>query len=223
MLHPLKRSDNGKEEKMNIKKQTVSMVIIAVLAAILVIMTITPLGYIPITPVIGATLNMIPVAVGAVVVGPVGGTVLGAVFGITALLNAMGVMGAPSVLGTTLLSINVPSTIVVCIVPRVLMGFVVGILYKALYRIFPNKIVLIAIIGFLAAAINTLFFMGTLILLFTPELKNMGVWADGVNVFKFVAGFVGVNALIEMAVSCVLTTIVGGALYKVGLTNNYRK
>lgn len=199
------------------------MVIIAVLAAILVIMTITPLGYIPITPVIGATLNMIPVAVGAVVVGPVGGAVLGAVFGITSLLNAMGVMGVPSVLGTTLLSINVPCTIVVCVVPRALMGFVVGILYKALYKVFPNKIVLIAITGFLAAAINTLFFMTTLILLFTPALKELGVWADGVNVFKFVAGFVGINALIEMAVSCVLTTIVGGALYKVGLTNNYRK
>ena len=58
------------------------MVQIAMLTAIILILAFTPLGYIR-TGGLEITLIVIPVAVGAVILGPVGGMILGAVFGIT--------------------------------------------------------------------------------------------------------------------------------------------
>ena len=80
------------------------MVIVAALAALLIIMTVTPIGYIPIGP-LAITVNMIPVAIGAVILGPAGGAALGLVFGLTAFANAAGVLGPSSLVGTALFSV----------------------------------------------------------------------------------------------------------------------
>ena len=189
----------------------------AVLAALLVIMTVTPLGYIPIGP-LAATTNMIPVAVGAILLGPGGGAALGLVFGLTSFANAAGALGAPSLLGTTLMSVNPFFTFVVCVIPRVLEGVLAGFLSKGLWKTKVPKAVSCGIVGFATAVLNTVFFMTALVLCFTPVLRESGCWAEGKNVFAFVAGFVGVNALLEFAVSSAVTAVVGFALYKAGLT-----
>lgn len=189
----------------------------AALAALLVIMTVTPLGYIPIGP-LAATTNMIPVAIGAVLLGPSGGGVLGLVFGLTSFINAAGALGAPSPVGTALFAANPFITFVVCVLPRVLEGILAGLLGKGLGKTRMPKAVSCGIVGFATAAFNTIFFMTTLILCFGPLLKANGWWQDGQNVFAFIAWFVGAGALCELAVSAIITSVVGYALYKAGLT-----
>ena len=189
----------------------------AVLAALLVIMTVTPLGYIPVGP-LAATTNMIPVAIGSILLGPGGGAALGLVFGLTSFANAAGVLGAPSALGTALMAVNPFLTFVVCVIPRVLEGILAGLLSRGLWKTKTNKAASCGIVGFATAALNTIFFMTALVLCFTPILKESGCWAEGQNVFAFVAAFVGFNALLELAVSAVITSVVGFALYKAGLT-----
>ena len=56
----------------NVKFSTRDMVTTAMLSAILLLMSYTPLGYLNIGP-LAISLNMIPVAVGAIALGPIGG------------------------------------------------------------------------------------------------------------------------------------------------------
>ena len=77
---------------------------LGLMVAILLLMAYTPLGYLNIGP-LAITFNVIPVAISAIVLGPAGGAVAGAVFGITSCLQCIGV-GGSSAMGATLFAIN---------------------------------------------------------------------------------------------------------------------
>ena len=96
------------------------MVLLAMLSGILLVMSFTPLGYLNIGP-LAISLNMIPVAIGAVALGPGGGAFLGAVFGITSCLQCVGI-GGTSAMGVILFEISPALTILQRFVPRVLAG-----------------------------------------------------------------------------------------------------
>lgn len=87
---------------MNKKKfSTKFLVEMALLVAIILIMAFTPLGYIK-TAGIEITLIVVPVAVGAVTLGPAAGAILGGVFGLASFLRCFGL----NAFGAMLLSIN---------------------------------------------------------------------------------------------------------------------
>ena len=60
--------------------------------AILLLMAYTPLGYLNIGP-LAITFNIIPVAISAITMGPVGGAIAGAVFGLTSFGQCIGIGG----------------------------------------------------------------------------------------------------------------------------------
>ena len=75
--------NSNKEEKMKTKKfTTTQLTMLGLMAAVLILMAYTPLGYLNIGP-LAISFNVIPVAISAVVLGPVGGAVAGAIFGLT--------------------------------------------------------------------------------------------------------------------------------------------
>ena len=80
-------------------------------------MAYTPLGYLNIGP-LAVTFNVIPVAVCAIVLGPTGGAIAGAVFGLTSFMQAIGI-GGVSALGSALFQINPFMTAVQCFGPRI--------------------------------------------------------------------------------------------------------
>ena len=181
------------------------MVLLAMLSGILLMMSFTPLGYLNIGP-LAISLNMIPVAIGAVALGPGGGAFLGAVFGITSCLQCVGI-GGTSAMGVILFEISPALTILQRFLTRVLAGWLTGIVYRGLRKLRFNYAAYAA--GFGAAFLNTLFFMAALVLLFgqTEYLKEL---IAGKNILGFVASFVGVNALVEM----LATTVAVGAVCK---------
>ena len=188
------------------------MVLMAMLSGILLVMSFTPLGYLNIGP-LAISLNMIPVAIGAVALGPGGGAFLGAVFGITSCLQCVGI-GGTSYMGVILFEISPVLTIIQRLVPRVLAGCLTGVVYGGLHKLHQRYAAYVA--GFCAALFNTVLFMAALVLLFgkTPYLQDL---IAGRNILVFILGFVGINALVEILAATATVGVVCKALEKLKL------
>ena len=181
----------------------------AILAAIIVILSFTPLGYLKVGT-IEITFIIIPVAVGAVVLGPVGGAVLGGVFGITSFIQCF----TGSLFGGFLLGLNPVLTFVTCLIPRVLCGCLAGLLFKALAKKGKDGMLPYAAAGVATPLLNTLFFILSIVLFFWKNeafISQMGSWGITTdNVWVFFIAFVGLNGLVEAIVGA----IVGSAVSK---------
>ncbi len=189
---------------MKTTKSSRQLTLLGLLTGILLVLSMTPLGYLNLGP-LAISFNMIPVAVGAAALGPVGGAVLGAVFGMTSFLQCLGI-GGSSAMGVILLTINPFLAFLQRFVPRVLAGFLTGCIYK-LGRKYCSASIAGGISGFCAAMLNTALFMGALVLLFGSS-QYLTDLIDGRNILVFIATFVGVNAVFE----ALATTAVNAAL-----------
>lgn len=197
------------ETRFNAKK----VVLPGLLTAILLLMSYTPLGYLNIGP-LAITLNVIPVAIAAVTLGPAGGALIGAVFGLTSFLQCIGI-GGTSAMGVILFEINPFLAFVQRFIPRVLEGLLTGFIFRFVQKKAGN-IPGCFVAGFSCAFLNTAFFMSALVLLFgnTDYVKGL---IDGRNIIIFICSFVGINAVFEMIASTVVTGAVGTALFKAKL------
>ena len=183
---------------------------LAVLAAIVVVMSFTPLGYLKIGP-LSIALVIIPVVTGAIVLGPGAGAFMGLVFGVTSFAQCFGM----DAFGTTLMSINPFFTFLMCIPTRVLAGFLCGLIFKGMSGALSGK--KSAEISYPVAAVtgpvfNTLFFMSSLVLLFgkTDFIQNMMAESGAGNLLMFFVIMIGVNGVVEI-LSCL---VVASALSK---------
>lgn len=192
---------------------------LGILIAILLLMPYTPIGYLNIGP-LAITLNMIPVALAAIILGPAGGAIAGAFFGLTSFFQCIGI-GGTSGMGAILFGINPFLAFVQRFLPRLLEGLICGYIYKGFKRKF-NAYAACAITGFFCAFLNTLLFMSSLILLFGNTEYVQGL-IGGQNIFIFVCTFVGINAVAEFITSTVITGAVGSALVKAKLIPSDKK
>ena len=188
----------------NASTQTGKMVRLAILVAVIVLMAFTPLGYLKILA-IEITFMMIPVAVAAISVGPFGGAVAGGVFGVTSFIQCFGM----SWFGSMLFSINPVFTFIMCIVPRVLAGWLPGLLYSALTRKGNNITFTVVAASLAAPLLNTVLFIGSLFLFFgnTDFIRGFGD-----TTWSIIVLLVGVNGIIEAGVGIVTGTVVGRTL-----------
>jgi uncharacterized membrane protein len=180
-----------------------SMTELALLIAVVLLMAFTPLGYIK-TPVLDVTLITIPVAVGAIFLGPKAGAACGLAFGLTSFYTAL---TAPSAMVAAFMAVNPACVAVLCIVPRILEGLLCGLVFKGLRNLLKKNPLAYYIAGICCPVFNTILFMGTLVLLFyncdyvVNLRESLGVY----NPFTFIIAAVGVQALIE-AVVCGLVS-----------------
>ena len=117
-------------------QQIYELTLLAILVAIIWIMDLTGIGYIPVGPGLTATLLVIPVTVGAICLGYKGGITLGLMFGLTSFLQC--ITGKDPV-GTILFSEQPILTFIACIGPRILVGFCVALIYKWLFKILKEN------------------------------------------------------------------------------------
>ena len=187
-----------------------ALTILALMTALLIVFSFTPIGSIPVGPLV-ITLNIIPVAIAAVALGPKGGLAMGCVFGLLSFLQCFGI-GVPSGMGAMLVSISPFLAFIQRFLPRALDGFLVGAIFRACEKgTGPRPACFVA--GFCSAFLNTLFFMSALVLLFGHTEYVQGLM-NGRNVLAFIVAFVGVNAVVEMITSTIVTGLVGTALYQ---------
>ena len=189
---------------------TRQMVTLAMLGAILLIMSFTPLGYLNIGP-LAISLNMIPVGIAAVTLGPTGGMVMGGLFGITSFLQCIGI-GGTSAMGVILFEINPILTFVQRFFPRLLAGLLSGLIYQGGQKL-TNSTLASFVTGFCAALLNTLLFMTALVLFFGSTEYLQGL-IGGRNIILFVCAFVGVNAVVEMFATTAAVGVIGRVLNK---------
>ena len=195
-----------KKSKMSARELTT----LGLLTGILLLLNFTPLGYIN-TGGLSISLMMIPVGIGAMLMGPKAGAWLGFVFGATSFYQAL---TGSSPFSTMLLSINPVGTFMTCVPTRLLMGVCVGLIFKAAQRVDKRKTACYFVGGFSAAFLNTLFFMSTLLLFFwnTEYVQGINQTLGNRSPLLFVLLFVGINGAVEMFFSCVVGGIVSKAV-----------
>lgn len=145
---------------------------------------------------VSINLSLIPIAIGAIIYGPLVGLFLGFVNGIVVLFSptTIGLFMNPEI-G------NIPGTIITCLTKCSIAGLVSGFVFKA----FKNKHeVLGAILSALTLPlVNTGLFVGFSMLFFRKILfANMGNFSNIFAVLIF--GFIGWNFIFELATTIIL-------------------
>lgn len=199
-----------------IESKTKRLVILAVFSAIIAVMAFT-VGYIPLG-FMNATIIHIPVIIGAILLGPVEGGILGFVFGLTSLINNTVRPNITSFVFTPFYSLDPRfsgsfKSILICFVPRILIGVIAALLFRALMKTKLNKGVSLAITGFIGSMVNTVFVMGGIYFLYGESYaaaKGMGFSA----LFKVIMGVVGVNGVPEAIVAAILTAAITAPVMK---------
>ncbi|NLO08695.1 MAG: ECF transporter S component [Clostridiales bacterium] len=195
------------------------MVQLALLTAILLLLAFTPMGYIKLPTGLSITIIGIPVIIGAITLGPAGGAILGAIFGLTSFAQAFGA----DPFGVILLGINPIGLFITTMVPRILMGWLTGLIFKGLKKIDKTKLLSYVITSLAGSLLNTILFMSTLMLIFynNPKFQEIefikGVNAS--NVLALVIAMVGINIVTEMIASGILGTAIAKAVDKYSIKN----
>ena len=196
---------------MKQRNRVLQLTLTAVFLAVIIVMSFTPVGYLKVG-LVEITLLVLPVALGAVTVGTGAGAFLGLAFGATSFIQCFGM----SQFGAMMLSINPVFTAIVCFVPRILLGFCAGLLFKALAKTKIPDGVSAGITALCASLINTVCFVGLLIVLFgkTEYIMSMMESVGAKNLLLFGVAFAGVNSLVEAGANAVLGGVIGGVLLK---------
>lgn len=196
------------------KHDTRWMVSVALMAAIVIVLANTPLGMIQL-PIIKATTVHIPVILGAILLGPGAGAILGAVFGICSLVsNTM----APTLLSFAfspfLSTTGIPGAlkaIWISVGCRILIGVVAGWLWVLFTKIKQNQFIALPIVGFVGSMVNTVTVMGSIYFLFAQqyaEAKEVALTA----VFGLVMGTVTASGIPEAIAAAILVLALGKVL-----------
>lgn len=193
-----------------VKARTLKMVQLALFTAIILLLAFTPLGYLKITAGLSVTLIGLPVIIGAITLGPTAGAILGTVFGITSFAQAFGM----DALGAVLLSENPIGLFITCMVPRILMGWLTGLIFKGLRRIDKTNILSYAVSSLAGSLLNTVLFLSALMLFFYNTLIRLDVVGVGekINPFTLAVIMAGINAVAEAIVCLIIGTTVSKVL-----------
>ena len=158
-------------------------------------------NYVAIGPV-SINLSLIPIAVGAIMYGPIVGGFLGFCNGVLVLLS-------PST-QALFVPISVWGTILVCLLKCTIAGVIAGFVFKLFKK---NKIVGGVVASFLVPIVNTGLFCVACLTIFRSFLEEYGAGYD--NIFLFlILGVVGWNFILEMSITGVLSYPVSKALSK---------
>lgn len=202
---------------MNQKKTDVRLLAqMALLVALELVLAFTPLGYIPLG-FMNATTMHIPVILGACLLGPKMGGVLGAVFGVTSVIRATVTPNLTSFVFTPFYSFSPEfsgnwTSLIVAIVPRVLIGVIAGLAFQFIMRVSHGKqAVALPVAGFIGSMVNTIGVMGLIYLLFGEQYAAAGGQSFDL-LLKVIMGVVCINGVPEALIAAVLTLAVGKVL-----------
>lgn len=195
---------------MNKKFELVTLVQLAMLIAIQLVMKAIGLGSVPVGPLYMSFLTL-PIAVGAILIGPAAGAILGGVFGAVSLYDA--VTGG-SVMTGALFQVSPANTFVLCVITRVLMGFCAGLVFAGVKKLDHHHSWSYFVGSVSAPLLNTLFFMGYIVLVFygTEFVQGLVKSTGASNPFMFVVLLVGIQGVIEAVTCGLLGTIICKAL-----------
>lgn len=190
------------------------MATLAMFCALLLVMGMTGIGLIPL-PVIKATTMHIPVILGAVLLGPAAGAVLGGVFG---LCSIWANTTTPSLLSfafspfmTTEGLPGVLKSLWIALGCRILLGVIAGWLWRLMKKLVKNDYIALPVTAIISTLCHTILVMGSIYVLLAQQYadaKNVGISA----VFGLVMGTVTASGIPEAIAAAILVTVIGKAL-----------
>ena len=190
------------------------MALLAMLCGVLLVMGMTGIGFIPL-PVIKATTMHIPVILGAILLGPKAGAVLGAVFGfcsIWANTTTPGLLSfAFSPFMTTEGLPGVAKSLWIALGCRILFGWLAGIFWMVFRKILKKEYAALPVTAAVSTICHTLLVMGSIYFLLSQQYasaKNVALS----SVFGLIMGTVTASGIPEAIVAAVLVTVIGRAL-----------
>ena len=204
----------GFMKSVDIRKMTQ----LAIFIAIELLLYVTQIGYIPL-PLVNATIMHLPVIVGAILLGPMSGAILGFVFGLTSMMRATFFPTLTSFAFSPFVSAGAQSgnwaSLIIAFLPRILVGVVAAYAYKGLCKVFGKKNFAVSaaagIAGVLGSMTNTLLVMGGIWLFFGHQ------YAEAMDVafevlYITIGTAVVINGVPEAIVAAILSAVIVRAL-----------
>ena len=199
------------QQTVNVK----GMVEVALFAAIMLVLAFTPLGYIPVGGVNAPTMH-IPVILAGIVLGKKKGAVTGFIFGLTSFLKAS--FFSPNItsfLFTPLYPGGNVWSLVICFVPRILIGVAASAVFDAIRALIKGKdadVTALAVAGVCGSLTNTILVMGMAYIFFAQQFADaVGKEVSGILNY-IITGVVVGNGVPEAIVAGIITVGVGKAL-----------
>lgn len=201
------------------KKDTRWLALMALFIAIQLFLNITGIGLIPI-PIIKATTLHIPVIIGAVLLGPMAGGILGGVFGLCSIWNntvtpaLLSFAFSPFIAAADTGAVGAAKSLWIALGCRILIGVVAGWLWIGLKKLHVNDLIALPIVGAVGALTNTILVMGSIYFLLSPQYaaaQNIAMEA----VLGAILGVVGTAGVPEAIGAVILVTAIGKALMRV--------
>ena len=195
-------------------RDTRYMATLAMLCGVLTVMGMTGIGFIPL-PVIKATTMHIPVILGAVLLGPKAGGILGGVFGLCSIWanttspNLLSFAFSPFMSNEGL--IGAGKSLWIALGCRILFGVIAGWTWMLMKKLFRKEYIALPITAAISTIIHTLLVMGSIYVLLAQQYaaaKNVGITA----VFGLIMGTVTASGIPEAIVAAILVTVIGRAL-----------
>lgn len=208
---------------MNTYNKTRNMVMTSAIAAIIVIMAFVPfLGYIPLG-FMNATIIHIPVIIGAILLGPRGGAFLGLVFGLTSLWKNTFMPNPTSFVFSPFVTIGGNGgngfSLIICLVPRILIGIVAYYVYQLVWNTYHSSEVKRQSVALICAGVagsltNTLLVMNFIYIFFG------GSYASASNnvlegFYKVIVGIICMQGIPEAIVAGILTLSITRIMIKI--------
>lgn len=180
-------------------ENTQKLVLLALFTAVVAVLSYFG-GFIKIGGLASISLTLIPVVLGAALLGPKAGAWLGAVSGAVFFLTADAVFW---------LGLSVHGTIITVMVKGIVAGLLAGLTYKLLKGVNPYLAVIVSAI--VCPTVNTaIFLLGCLI--FFVDTVTAGAAAEGMSVGGYlIVFFVGLNFVFEL----LLNILVSPALFRI--------
>lgn len=193
------------------------LVSLAMMCAVLLVLGMTGIGFIQL-PVIKATTMHIPVILGAILLGPGAGAVLGGVFGLCSIwanTTAPGLLSfAFSPFMTTEGLPGVLKSLWIALVCRILLGLLAGWFWKLFKKVLKKDYVALPVTAALASVCHTILVMGSIYILLAQQYadaKNVAASA----VFDLVLGTIVASGIPEAIAAAILVTGIGKALLNI--------
>ncbi len=194
----------------------------ALLTSLVLLLAFVPqIGYIRVPFLaIQATTVHIPVIIGSILLGYKSGAFLGAVFGLTSLINNTMAPAITSFCFSPFIEVGgglggSPLALVVCFVPRILCGVVPYFVYKALAKKCNGKFS--CLIGGIAGSLtNTVLVMGMIYLFFGQSYAAArGIAYDAV--IGVIMSVIAINGTVEAIIAALLSSAVVIAISKANI------
>ena len=208
----------------NKSQTTMKMVQAALLTALIFVLAFVPyVGYVKV-PVLAiqATTVHIPVIIGSIILEPKYGAFLGGCFGLTSLINNTMSPGITSFVFSPFIEMGdglggSPLALIICFVPRILVGVVPYFVYKGIQKLLSNrpkgKPLSLMLAGIAGSITNTLLVMGMIYVFFGHEYAAAKDIAYS-TVLGIIGSVIAINGTIEAVVAALLSSAICMVLFK---------